>query len=73
MVFGVGVSPFGPSDPTVSPPQRPGSIVVEHEIYFTMMETNNMTETFEATTRMVVQRLQETQAAQGDCQHNTCG
>lgn len=69
----MGVSPFGPSDPTVSPPQSPGSIVVEHEIFFTMMETNNTTETFEETTRMVVQRLREEQAAQGNCQHNTCG
>ncbi|OPJ89915.1 hypothetical protein AV530_008862 [Patagioenas fasciata monilis] len=51
----------------------PGSIVVEHEIFFTIMETDNVTETFEETTRMVVQRLQETQATQGDCQHDTCG
>ncbi|XP_064900244.1 mucin-3A-like [Columba livia] len=36
-----------------------------------MMETNNTTETFEETTRMVVQRLREEQAAQGNCQHNT--
>lgn len=50
---------------------KPGSIVVNHEIVFTMMESGNTTANFEEITKRLVGRLQETEASQGSCQHNS--
>ncbi|XP_074898262.1 mucin-17-like [Buteo buteo] len=50
---------------------KPGSIVVEHEVVFTLMKSSNTTENFEEIMKRLVKRLQETEASQGSCQHNT--
>ncbi|KAM6032639.1 mucin-17-like, partial [Theristicus caerulescens] len=49
---------------------KSGSIVVDHEVFFTVTETKNTTENFEVITKDLVGKLQETVASQGACQHN---
>ncbi|XP_074936650.1 mucin-17-like [Phalacrocorax aristotelis] len=49
---------------------KPGSIVVEHKVFFTVMGTRNVTERFEKVMDHLVGRLQDTAASQGACQHN---
>ncbi|XP_054662658.1 mucin-3B-like [Grus americana] len=50
---------------------KPGSIVVDHQIFFTMMNSSNMMENFEEITKNLVERLEETVANQGACLHNS--
>ncbi|KAM6360760.1 mucin-3A-like [Pluvialis apricaria] len=50
---------------------KPGSIVVEHKVVFTLRESSNMTEKFQEITKSLVERLEETEANQGSCQHNS--
>ena len=57
----------------MSPLQSPGSIVVDHEIFFTMTEGSNTPEDLEEIMTDLVDKLRETEATQGDCQQNTCG
>ncbi|XP_074424060.1 mucin-3A-like [Larus michahellis] len=49
---------------------KPGSIVVEHQVIFTLRGSSNNTETEEITKRLV-ESLKETEATQGTCQHNS--
>lgn len=62
-----------PSNPTVSPPPRAGSVVVDHEITFSLKKSNNLNKTFEETTKRLVEKLREVEATQGACQHDNCG
>ncbi|XP_048149225.1 mucin-3B-like [Corvus hawaiiensis] len=48
-----------------------GSIVVGHQVFFTTAQSGNTTEKFQETTEGLVEKLRETAASQGDCQHNT--
>ncbi|KAM4754697.1 uncharacterized protein ACIQIH_000204 [Cyanocitta cristata] len=50
---------------------KSGSIVVGHQVFFTMAQSVNTTEKFQETTEELVEKLRETAASQGDCQHNT--
>ncbi|XP_068780132.1 mucin-3A-like [Struthio camelus] len=50
---------------------RPGSVVVEHEVIFTALVSNNTVEHFQEVTERLVQMLRDTEANQGACQHNT--
>lgn len=42
-------------------------------MFFTMAQSGNTTEKFQETTEELVEKLRETVASQGECQHNTCG
>ncbi|XP_072776747.1 mucin-3A-like [Taeniopygia guttata] len=50
---------------------KSGSIVVGHQVFFTMAQSSNTTEKFQETTEELVENLQEVVDSQGNCQHNT--
>ncbi|XP_053789128.1 mucin-3B-like [Vidua chalybeata] len=50
---------------------KPGSVVVGHQVFFTMAQSSSTTEKFQETTGELVDNLQEAEASQGNCQHNT--
>lgn len=56
----------------MTPPRRPGSVVVGHQVLFTLSQGGNTSEKFQETTDGLVEKLRETAAGQGDCRHNTC-
>ncbi|RLV62896.1 hypothetical protein DV515_00018833, partial [Chloebia gouldiae] len=50
---------------------KSGSIVVGHEVFFTMAQSSNTTEKFQETTEGLKKNLHKAEASQGSCQHNT--
>ncbi|KAM9514265.1 mucin-3A-like [Guaruba guarouba] len=49
----------------------PGSIVVTHEVFFTIVAPNNVSQNMEDITQELVKTLKDVEARQGICQHDT--
>ncbi|XP_061300473.1 mucin-3A-like [Pezoporus flaviventris] len=49
----------------------PGSIVVTHEVFFTLVVPKNVSQDMEDITQSLVQTLKDVEAGQGLCQHET--